>query len=718
MNEFVQIADAYYVRASSSRIDDRTHVLKCEESFAVLDRRGDVHPHGRGHQGLYHRGTRFLSRLEVTVAGTAPLLLRSAPHADGAELLVDATNPDLVHDGAVWLTANQLHVSRRILLTAAGCLQRFVVRSHALVPLELALTVHHDADFRDVFEVRGATRERRGEMLEPMVGADRVVLRYRGLDDVVRAVAIAGRPLPSRHGPTATTFTCQVEPGAQCAFEVVCSCGFGEQFDGGAQPTYDAALAGRRDGLRELRGHMARFETSSASCNAWLDRSATDVLTMLASTHDGWYPHAGVPWYATVFGRDGVWTAFECLLVEPRIARGVLAHLAAMQAQEFDAARDAEPGKILHEQRDGEMAALGEIPFGRYYGTVDATPLFVLLAGEYWRRTADVAFVRQLWPAVTAALDWCARVDARGFVAYQRSTPRGLANQGWKDSHDAVFHADGRLADGPIALCEVQAYVHAARLAGAELATVVGAPDRARAWRDAAAQLREAFERHFWCEGLGSYALALDGAGEPCCVRTSNPGHCLLGELVAPERARAVVAALLASDSWSGFGIRTVGMREPRFNPMAYHNGSVWPHDNAVIAWGMARRGFRREACQVFTGLLHASERFELHRLPELFCGMQRRGDEGPITYPVACSPQAWASASAFLLLQACLGVEIDAVHGEVRVNDPHLPPDVRAVSLANLDVAGARVDLEFTARAGGRTDVRLRGDARLMLRS
>ena len=719
MNEFIQVADAYYVRASSSRIDDRTHVLTCEHTFAVLDRRGDIHPHGRGQQGLYHRGTRFLSRLEVTVTGIAPLLLRSALQPDGSELIVDATNPDLLQGTEVWLQANHLHLARRILLTENACHQRFVVRSHALEPRAVTVTVHHDADFRDLFEVRGSVRTARGEMLPPEVGHDRVVLGYRGLDGVVRTVAVESRPAPLRLTPTATTFACELEPHRELAFEIVCTCQVGGERRAGHRPppAYDHAHATRRLGLRTLRAGMARYRSASPACDAWLERSAADVRQMLATTPEGCYPHAGVPWYATVFGRDGLWTAFECLLLQPRIARGVLAHLAALQALTDDADSDAQPGKILHERRDGEMAALGEIPFGRYYGSVDATPLFVWLAGQYWRRTGDRALVQELWPAIGRALEWCSRVDERGFVAYRRSTPRGLANQGWKDSHDAVFHADGSLADGPIALCEVQAYTHAALLAGAELAALLGETTRARGWLDAADRLQQAFERHFWCEPIGTYALALDGAGRPCCVRTSNPGHCLLGELVPPQRARAVVDALLARDSWSGFGIRTVSAREPRYNPMSYHNGSVWPHDNAIIAWAMARRGFHAGARQVFAGMLRASETIELHRLPELFCGMTRRGDEGPVLYPVACSPQAWAAGAAFLLLEACLGLEVDAVRGELRVARTQLPEGVPSVLLANLELGSERVDVEFRAGDDGATDVRLlRGSARLVV--
>lgn len=723
MSDFIQVADAFYVRASSNRVDDRTHVLKCDDAFAVFDRRGDVHPHGRGQQGLYYRGTRFLSRFEITLGGSPPLLLSSATKVDSAELVVDSTNVDLARDGVVWLAANLVHVCRSTLLTEDACHQRFVVHNYAPHPVDIALTLHHDADFRDVFEVRGSVRARRGELLAPRVGDGHVVLRYRGLDDLVRAVSIECTPRPQRSTAAATTFHCHLEAQGECVLQVVCRCGFGDDF--GARPAprdtdYDAALARQRERTETLRNGSARFSTSDAACNAWLERSESDLRMMLAATSDGWFPHAGVPWYSTVFGRDGLLTAFECLLIDPRIARGVLGHLAALQATTTDEARDAQPGKILHELRDGEMAALGEIPFGRYYGSVDATPLFVLLAGHYWRRTGDLAFVRRLWPAIEAALAWCDHNTTDGFVSYQRYTPVGLANQGWKDSHDAVFHADGTLANEPIALCEVQAYVYGARLLAADVADALGNAPRAVELRAAAAALQIAFERRFWCEELGTYALALDGDGRPCRVRTSNPGHCLLTGLATPERAARVVAGLLAPDSWTGFGIRTAAAGQRRYNPLAYHNGSVWPHDNALIAFGMARYGFRDEAQQVLGAMRHASELLDLRRLPELFCGLPRRPDEGPTLYPVACAPQAWAIGASFLLLQSCLGIDVDGVRGEVVVTRPSLPDWLDQVTIANLPVGAGHLDLQFRhrpARRGGAEVIALRGDAPLVVR-
>jgi glycogen debranching enzyme len=419
---------------------------------------------------------------------------------------------------------------------------------------------------------------------------------------------------------------------------------------------------------------------------------------MLTSrTPDGWYPYAGIPWFSTPFGRDGLISGLQALWMAPHLARGVLRFLAATQADRVVPEQDAEPGKILHESRHGEMAALGEVPFARYYGSHDATPLFVILAAEYWRRTDDLATVRELWPNIERALSWIERyadTDGDGFIEYARRTDAGLLQQGWKDSHDSIFHATGQLAEPPIALCELQGYAYAAWLGAADLAQALRRRSLAGTLRAKAAALRTAFDAAFWDEELGTYVLALDGRKEPCRVRTSNAGHCLLAGIAPEAHALRVAETLLGIDSFSGWGIRTVAATERRYNPMSYHNGSVWPHDNALVALGLARYGLNHRAVEVLGALFDACLYMDMHRMPELFCGFHRRPAEGPTLYPVACAPQSWAAASVFMLLQACLGMTVDAPAGRIVFRRPALPRFLEFVQVRNLRVGPSTVDL------------------------
>jgi glycogen debranching enzyme len=381
------------------------------------------------------------------------------------------------------------------------------------------------------------------------------------------------------------------------------------------------------------------------------------------------------------------------------LSRGVLAYLAEYQAEETDLGREAEPGKILHEARYGEMAALGEVPFRQYFGSVDATPLFVVLAGVYFRSTGDVEFLEEIWPNVQLALKWMEELgdkDGDGFIEYQRSNDKGIQNQSWKDSDDSVFHADGRLAAGAVAAVEVQGYAYSAWLQGARLARHFGSGELAEEYERRAADLRDRFNKAFWCDAIGTYGIALDGEKQLCCVRSSNPGHCLFAGIVRDSKAARVARALLQPDMFSGWGVRTIGDREKRYNPMSYHNGSVWPHDNSLIAAGFARYGLKREAAQILTSMFRASEFFDLHRLPELFCGFPQTSGDGPTVYPVACTPQAWAAGSPYLLLQSCLGMKIDATQSSVHFNRPMLPAYLDEVVMKRLRVGRRQIDIRL----------------------
>ena len=690
-------ADAvpHKVITASNLIDERTLVLKHADAFLVFNHHGNIKPGGLGEEGLYFEGTRFLSRLVLDLEEEPVIFLGSSVKGNTGQLAVVLTNPDMVQDDTLRLGFGTLHIVVRTLLWNGVCYQRIRIKNHGLRNVNTWLGLQFEADYADIFEVRGTKRHARGKDLAPQVTADRVVLGYRGLDDIVRRTSMQFLPQPAQISPQSARFDISLQSQQETELNLVVSCQSGAE-EPAALPFDDARLECQTE-VQRYSSWSCHMGTTNGQLNAWIDRANADLQMMTTELSTGPYPYAGVPWFSTPFGRDGIITALECLWLRPSLARGVLAYLASTQATRVSPAQDAEPGKILHETRTGEMAALNEIPFGRYYGSVDSTPLFVVLAGAYYQRTGDRALVESLWPHIEAAIEWIDRYgdrDGDGFVEYSRQTEQGLAHQGWKDSEDAVFHADGSLARGPIALCEVQGYVYAARRAAATMATALEKPDRAAELNQQAETLRAKFEDAFWCEELSTYAIALDGDHQACRVRTSNAGQCLFTGIVRQDRARLVGRTLMSPEMFSGWGVRTVAEPEPRYNPMGYHTGSVWPHDNALIALGLARYGMRDKALQILTGLFEAGMYFEFNRMPELFCGFRQNPGEGPVLYPVACSPQAWAAASVFLLFQACLGLEISGVERTLYFTRPLLPLSLGELRIHNLEVAGGTVDL------------------------
>jgi glycogen debranching enzyme len=698
-DDVIRVRDRYYIEATSALADERTRVLKHDDTFAIFDRYGDVRTVGTGQQGVFQGDTRMLSRLELWVGGERPRLLSSTVTEDNSVMAVDLTNPDLELGGEP-LPRETIHVLRAACLWRKTCSMRLRLHSFGNRPLDLPVELLFDADFADMFEVRGTRRSRRGTILPAEVGKGRVRLSYRGLDERLRVVTLHFDPPPAALTPASARWDVRLEPGREetLRLSVVCD-------DEAAEPLqFEAAHWARVSSFRSISAVACHIDTSNQRFNEWLQRSGADLQMMLTETPAGQYPYAGVPWFNTAFGRDGIVTALETLWVDPSIAAAVLRFLSATQATRSAPEQDAEPGKILHETRVGEMAALGEVPFGRYYGTVDATPLYLVLAAAYFESTGDAGLVEEIWPNLEQALGWIERSgdrDGDGYVEYERRTERGLANQGWKDSPDSVSHQDGSLAHPPIALCEVQAYVHAAWRGAAQLAEATGRREQAEVWRRRAEALRERFEADYWIEELGTYALALDGDKRPCRVRSSNAGHVLYTGTARPDRAEKVCETLMASDSFTGWGVRTLSSRERRYNPMSYHNGSVWPHDNALIAAGMARYGKREPVLAILRGLTDASLFIDLHRMPELFCGFPRRPSEGPTRYPVACAPQAWAAGAVYLLLQAALGIAIDGRAGSIRFDRPVMPESLDWIRIDGLRVGSARVDLELRRYSG-----------------
>jgi glycogen debranching enzyme len=694
MNDAASKDDRFYVEATSSLSDNPTRVLKQGETFAIFDRHGDIGVFVQDRQGLFYDDTRFLSYLELRLAGERPLLLSSTIKNDNLMVTVDLTNPD-IGDGEIVLAHGATHVFRSKFLWEGVYYERVKVTNYSLAAMDLSVSLEYGADYVDIFELRGLQRSARGERLEEVIEDNRVVLGYRGRDGVLRRTHVHFWPRPSAIDGAQARFDLALAPHGEAAIYVTAAC----QVDDRELlvRAYDEAYVAMTDEFHRDMAQRSDVHSSNIQFNHWLDRSTADLQMMISATPAGRYPYAGVPWYSTVFGRDGIITALEYLWLDPAIAKGVLGYLAATQASTLDPARDAEPGKILHETRKGEMAILGEVPFRQYYGTIDATPLYVMLAGAYFERTADLTFIEAIWTNIEAALHWVDEygdADGDGFVEYIRHSATGLTNQGWKDSHDSIFDENGVDADAPIALCEVQAYVYGAKRAASAMSAALGKMDLARRLDQEARTLQERFDEAFWCESIGTYALALDGHKRPMRVRTSNAGHALYTGIANPEHAALLARTLLDPVSFCGWGIRTVAAGERRYNPMSYHNGSVWPHDNALIAAGLARYRHKREAMAVMAGLFDASRFMDFQRLPELFCGFAQRPDEAPTLYPVACNPQAWAAGAVFLLLQSCLGLTVQAEPARVSFLDPCLPSFLDAIQIDNLRVGRGTVSL------------------------
>jgi glycogen debranching enzyme len=687
--------DDFAITAEVSLVAQRMRTLKHGDMFGVFDQRGDIRASPGATEGLFYQDTRYLSEFELWIAGRPPVLLSSTLRDDNATLTCDLGNPDLGGDGG--FASNLIHIRRSRFLWQSVCHERVSIRNFDTVEHRFAIEIRFGADFADLFEVRGMRRERHGAHEPVALTRSSATLAYTGLDARVRSTGLHFDPPPALLDEGRARFDIVLPPRGRTLIFIQIAC---DRKAGPRRPseTFLACLVEQRRWTRTQSARAAAIDTSNDAFNDAMQRAISD-LTMLVTDLPGTgpYPYAGVPWFSTAFGRDGIITALNVLWMDPLLARGVLRYLAANQADAHDDASDAEPGKILHEVRRGEMAELGEVPFRRYYGSVDATPLFLMLAGAYLARTGDLDTTRDLWPHLLRALAWIDTASAAspsGFLTYFRKTDKGLANQGWKDSFDSISHADGRLAEGPIALCEVQGYVFAARRAAAAIASALGDGAEAARQTALAESLRVAFEAKFWCEELGIYALALDGAETPCRVRASNAGHLLLSGIAAPERAARVVAELMHSRCFNGWGIRTLASNEARYNPMSYHNGSVWPHDNALVALGMAASGHRAEAARIMAGLFDAALYIDLKRLPELLCGFARRRGQGPTFYPVACSPQAWAATALHATLAACLGLSFNAAAGEVVFDRPRLPPFLDVVTLHNLVLGEARISV------------------------
>lgn len=689
--------DAYSVQATAADTNDQDGLetlmaLKDGDAFLVADHWGDVKA---GADGLFERDTRLLSRFVLTVGRTRPSRLSSGVTKDNVFFTCHSTNRPLPPMGGRSAPAGVLHLERRRFIWDRRLFERVRMVNHGVEDILLPLTFEFDADFADIFQVRGTPRSKRGEIHPPVIDGRRVTFSYTGLDGVKRTSCLAFSEPPARLSANRAEFMFSLPRGRSLDLFIECGLDACDQPDE-ARWRWHGILA-RLAMRRRLRRGAIVEGGRNQGFNDWLRQSRADIALLVTDLPTGPYPYAGTPWFSTPFGRDGIITAWQMLWIDPSLAKGVLTYLASRQATETNAFMDSAPGKIMHETRGGEMSVLGEVPFGLYYGGVDTTCLFIALAGAYARRTNDYETIRVLWPHLIAAAGWMndyGDSNGDGLIDYARAADTGLSNQGWKDSEDSIFHADGRFPKGPIALLEVQGYAFAAWKALAEMGAVLG-DGRAAEWANRAEALRALVEERYWMEDEGFYAIALDGDGEQCRAIGSNAGHLLFTGLPSHERARRVTRRMLTAEFRSGWGLRTLAKGQARFNPMSYHNGSVWPHDTALAAAGMARYGERHAVAMLLGEIYGSAAHFQM-RLPELFCGFVRETGEPPIAYPVACLPQAWAAGSVFLMMQSVLGLSIDAAEGLVEVNNPALPAGLDRLSITRLKVGDGVIDLHF----------------------
>ncbi|HET7812433.1 MAG TPA: glycogen debranching N-terminal domain-containing protein [Steroidobacteraceae bacterium] len=672
---------------------ERLHALKHDDCSGLFNEIGDIDAEARTESGLYRSGVRYLSRLTLTVAGLRPLLLAASPREDNVLLSVNLTNPDVRGDaGRIVLPRGTLHITRSRFIWAGVCYEMIKVRNFALSTVAVELVVRFGCDFENIIDVRAQRRVDAGRARFERVERDSVTQGYLGADEVVRETVVDCHTTPDAISSDALRYRLQIGSRGEKTIALAFGCRTA------SQPvqitTYARALAAAEELARNEGRPRCQVHSSDTSFNLWLQRSVADIGMMLTATPHGRIPVAGLPWLDACFGRDAIIVALQTLWLWPDIARNVLRYLAATQSADSFAVNGAEPGKILNEARGGDVAP-------NYFG-VDTTPLFVLLAGAFYARTADLEFIAELWPSISAALTWMdvyGDIDGDGFVE-SRVRAGWPAVNGWKSSPDSVFHADGRVAQGPLALCEVQGYVYGARLGAARIARSLGEMPRAIALVEAAQALQAKFNSAFWCPDIESFAVALDGDKQPCRVRTSNPGHCLYTGIAHAEHGRQLIAGFGDEQMFSGWGVRTVAESELRFNPMSYHNGAVWPHDNSLLAAGAARYDDKTFALRILNAQFEAAQGFDLLRLPELFCGFRRRGRELPLLSPVACSPQAGSAGATFLLLQSVLGIAIDALDRQIVLAHPVMPEGFEEIRVRNLSVGEASVD--FTVRRHG----------------
>lgn len=680
-------------------IKEKRLSIKEGDLFLYTDRQGVIRPGNTSGLGLYLGDTRFLSCWEIKLNGRDPVPLSTSAERDYMAH-IELTNADLSEDGKLLAPQETINI-RRLRVIGPTLMERIRIKNYNPVDIELTLSFAFAADFADIFEVRGLRRTSRGKLFHPKVSEKQIVFAYLGKDEIFRRLRVTSSEAMESSTVTDHIVTVNYRLNLKARSRSVLHFNF-EPLIGEQEPepgNFNVTITKLRRAYDDWEKSCTSIVTDNELFNSVLERGAGDLRALVTKSDYGTVIAAGIPWYVAPFGRDSLIAGLETMFLNPEPVRSTLEVLARLQGREVDPWRDEEPGKIMHELRRGELAGLNEIPHTPYYGSIDSTPLYLLILSEYHKWTADSAFVTSQLDNVKAALAWVddyGDVDGDGFVEYLRKSKKGLINQGWKDSHDAISHADGELAEGYIALVEVQAYVYYAKRRTAGLFQELGLAAEAAELLRQAAELKERFNAAFWMPAEEYFAVALDGEKRQMRSITSNPGQCLWSGIVDDDKAEKIVAHLMSPDMFSGWGLRTLSKSAQRYNPMSYHNGSVWPHDNAIIVRGLKRYGYDDQAARVVTGMFDAAIHHAYYRLPELFCGFTRRGGAWPVDYPVACSPQAWAAGATHMMLQTILGLTPDAAAGTLYINNPRLPPWLNTVRIANLKLGEGTLDLEF----------------------
>ncbi len=687
------------------------------KTFLASDLGGNVVPPGHPNVGFFYDDTRYLSYLQLKVNGHPPVVL-SSNTSDGISTRVEMTPKGSLHCSGLDLPVNAVYMRREQVLEGRVLHDVLYLHNYHVEGIRLTIEFSFDVDFMDMFQVRGIVRGKSGTYYAPLQETDSSVFVYQGLDHKIRSTTIRFDPPPAQMKENSSSWNIELPPLGkfQINIEIIpriadktpdVSVGEFSKMEvapEATRQTMESALVELEDELDVWLADCSRFHSDNDIFDAMLQTSIRDFYALQIRQPTGRMIAAGIPWFATLFGRDSLIASFETLILNSELAKGTLRVLAGFQGDRSSDERDEDPGKILHELRSGEMTNTGEVAFGRNYGSVDATPLFIILLSEYFHWSGDMDFLVEMKPHLRAAANWMLEygdLDGDGLIEYCRRSPKGLFNQGWKDSGDAIEHADGRIAQPPIALVEVQGYAIDAFARASSLFALLGPDTISETLERKSRELRQRLHDVFWMPGEGFYALALDRDKKLVTVKASNPGHLLFSNAIEPQRAREVVNCLMDPDLNAGWGIRTLSQAEKTFNPMSYHRGSVWPHDNAIAAYGMALYGFQKQSAEVLSSLYDSAICFRDYRLPELFCGIQRGRGDDPVHYPVSCSPQAWASGAMFLILTGLLGIRPDAYNRELKVVNPHLPHFLTKLSIDELRVGKSRIWLEFLRREG-----------------